>query len=114
GELSPNLLKLVHPDLRLELRTALFTAVQKSEPAETRRMRLELEGAQRLVSVMVQPILEPAWGRGYILVLFSDMPDGGDVILGATADVEPLVRQLEAELQRTKEQLRTTIEQYET
>jgi two-component system CheB/CheR fusion protein len=114
GELSPNLLKLVHPDLRLELRTALFAAVQKGEPTETRRMRLEIEGAQRLVSVMVHPILEPAWGRGYILVMFGDMPDGGDVTLGAAADVEPLVRQLEAELQRTKEQLRTTIEPYET
>ncbi len=114
GELSPNLIRMVHPDLRLELRTALFTAMQRQENTETHWQRVEIDGAPRLVHVRVQPIREPEWATGYMLVLFNDMDDTGNVIRNTTAATEPILQQMEAELQRTKEQLRTTVEQYET
>jgi two-component system CheB/CheR fusion protein len=114
GELTHNLIKMVHPDLRLELRTALFTAMQRQESTETRWQRVEIDGTPRLVHIRVQPIQEPEWASGSMLVLFDDMADTGDVLRDPTAHTEPMLQQLQEELLRTKEQLRTTTDQYET
>jgi two-component system, chemotaxis family, CheB/CheR fusion protein len=114
GELAANLLKLIHPSLRIELRTALFQAMQQDAPVETRRVRLNLAGETRLVSMLVQQLGEPDWMRGYVLVIFQDNLDLDGSELNVAGDAEPLMRQLEEELQRTKDQLRATIEQYET
>lgn len=113
GEPSHNLLKVVPPNIRLELRTALFTALQQGS-SETRRIQTEVDGRLRLVNIVVQPIHEPEWAQGYILVLFNDLADVNDIERSVTTYTEPMVRQLEEELQRTKDLLRTTIEQYET
>src|SRR5262249_31408277 len=105
---------LIHPSLRIELRTALFQAAEEDRPVETRRARLEVAGETRLVSLTVQRLQEPDWMRGYVLVVFNDRADISEGEPSAVGDAEPLVRQLEEELQRTKDQLRATIEQYET
>ena len=114
GEPSHNLLKVVHPDLRLELRTALFAAMQKISDIEIRRVRIATAGGARLVDLIVRPLQAPEWARGYVLVVFRDLADASTLEPLAPNDAEPVVRQLEDELQRTKDQLRTTIEQYET
>jgi two-component system CheB/CheR fusion protein len=114
GEPSPNLLKLIHPDLRIDLRTALFSAVQQANRIETRYVRLDLQGETRLVNLLLQPLQDPEWARGYFMVVFNDIVDVNTIEPGVASDAEPLVRQIEDQLQRTKEQLRTTIEQYET
>lgn len=114
GELATNLLKLIHPSLRIELRSALFQTLQQDTPVETRRVQLELAGESRLVSLTVHQQNEPDWMQGYILVLFNESPNISGDDLSVVGDAEPLVRQLEEELQRTKDQLRATIEQYET
>jgi two-component system CheB/CheR fusion protein len=114
GQLSTNVLKLIRPSLRIELRTALFQAFQQDGPAETRRVSLDVQGASRLVSLLVQPVREPDWMRGYAMVIFHEIANISSAEPSAVGDAEPLVRQLEEELQRTKDQLRTMIEQYET
>jgi two-component system CheB/CheR fusion protein len=113
GEPSHNLLKVVHPDLRLELRTALFSARQRGG-AEARRVRIDMNGAARAIDLVVQPIREPDWASGCTLVLFNSLGEPGDIAQGAASDAEPMVRQIEEELLRTKDQLRATVEQYET
>jgi two-component system CheB/CheR fusion protein len=114
SEPSRNLLKVVHPGLRLDLRTALFTAVQGGSGTEVRHIRVDLDGAARLIDLIVRSLDEPEWAKGYALVIFNDLGDASDIECSDASDAEPLVRQLEEELQRTKEQVRTTIEQYET
>jgi two-component system CheB/CheR fusion protein len=114
GEIVTNALKLVHPSLRIELRTALFQAMQQDMPVETRRVRLNIQGEPRLVNLLVQQLQEPEWMHGYVLVIFSESTDFSGDGLNIPGDAESLARQLEEELQRTKDQLRTTIEQYET
>ncbi|HET9220884.1 MAG TPA: CheR family methyltransferase, partial [Roseiflexaceae bacterium] len=113
GELSPNLLKLIHPTLRVELRTALFQATQEEGAVATRRVRIDLQGESWLVSLLVQPVQEPESLRGSFLIIFNESADSSAGEPRATGEAEPLIRQLEDELQRTKDQLRTTIEQYE-
>ena len=123
GEPSRNLLRAVHPDLRLDLRAALLAASQESRQAETRRVTISLEGETRNIHITVRPIAQPEAVRGFLLVIF----DEGDWPRKAAAEAKPeeapekpssemdaMVRRLEEELQRTKDQLRGTIEQYET
>ena len=115
GEPSYNLLKVAHPDLRLDLRTTLFQAAQSRAPAFAGEVRMGLGQDARLVSVLVHPIQEPLGARGFLWVLFTDLGPA-DALAHARPDAgaEPMVRQLDEELQRMREQLRLTVEQYET
>ncbi|MFP5262325.1 MAG: chemotaxis protein CheB [Blastocatellia bacterium] len=121
GEPSRNLVKAVHPDLRLELRSALLSVTQAKSSGETRQARIELDGQSRLVKVHVHRPERPEPAQGFLLVIFEEVvPPAGAPLAGSPDDaasgeaMKPLVRQLEDELQRTKTQLRATIEQYET
>jgi two-component system, chemotaxis family, CheB/CheR fusion protein len=121
GEPSRNLIKAVHPDLRLELRSALLGVAQGKDSGEIRQARIELDGQSRLVKVHVHRPNRPDAAQGFLLVIFEEVEPPGDAPLaghpGAATSgeaLEPVVRQFEDELQRTKTQLRSTIEQYET
>ncbi|HWQ33355.1 MAG TPA: chemotaxis protein CheB [Blastocatellia bacterium] len=124
GEPSRNLLKAVHPLLRLELRAALFAAMQKGGQVETRRIRARIEGQSRLINLTIEPLTEPEAARGYCIIIFEEIEDplaqqheaeaSPPAATTSETPIEPVVRQLEEELQRTREQLRATIEQYET
>jgi two-component system, chemotaxis family, CheB/CheR fusion protein len=119
GEPTRNLLKLVLPDLRLDLRAALLGARARHEgiPVETRRIRVKLDGETVIINLMVKPVLNaPEAARGFFLVIFDEMPEvppANGEPAREIVDVN-VVRQLEQDLQQTKDQLRITIEQYET
>jgi two-component system CheB/CheR fusion protein len=117
GEPSRDLLRLVRPELRVELRTALFQAGKDRTSVEARNIPVTIDGVERRVDIVVRPVLgeaDPA--RGFFLVLFADH-DGRDEpernVRPLATTPEPIARQLEEELARVKEQLRATIEQYE-
>ncbi|MBV9792126.1 MAG: PAS domain-containing protein, partial [Chloroflexi bacterium] len=114
GEPSHNLLNVVQPDLQLDLRSALFMARQQGQAADVRRAQMEIDGATRLVNVIVEPIDEPQWARGHLLVMFQDVGTPHAATGEQTSDTAMLIAQLEAELERTTGQLRTITEQYET
>jgi two-component system CheB/CheR fusion protein len=118
GEATHSLLKLVRPEIRLELRTALYQAVQNRTNVEARGLPVQFDGGVRLVNLLVRPVLgEEDSARGFILVLFEDAGDEAADGAGAAEVVnagEPAARRLEDELVRVKAQLRSTVEQYET
>ncbi|MBZ0231494.1 MAG: PAS domain-containing protein [Deltaproteobacteria bacterium] len=119
GEPTRQLLRLVLPPLRLDLRSALYAARQPNgSGADTRLVRFEDNGERRVIRLETRSIALPDFDRDLLLVLFDERPaDATDVaIVSAAADptIEPVVREMEDELHRTREQLRTTIEQYET
>jgi two-component system CheB/CheR fusion protein len=124
GEPTSNLLKVVHPALRADLRAALFTARQDRKTAETPPVRLEVSGENCFVQIKVQPVEAPAGaGGGFSLVIFEESKTGEKLpaeseliapMLGGNQAMETIVRRLEDELRRTKDQLRSTIEQHET
>jgi PAS domain S-box-containing protein len=140
GEPTRNLLKVAHPDLRLELRSLLISAVQAAD-VTSGRVAVNLEGAQHFVRIVVRPIASPQsltepqqsepHPPAYLLVLFEesdallaeeDEADEAEEADGAATakavaapnNLEPIVRQLETELERTRDQLRATVEEYET
>ena len=119
GAPSHILLHLAHPDLQAVLRTALFQARQTGSVATARRVPTRLAEGARLVDVVVVPLAGPAWAAGCSMVLFTDVGAAEEVgtpavPAGAAADAgDPRVRALEAQLERTAEQLRMMVEQYE-
>lgn len=113
GEASLNLLQVIRPELRIELRSALFQAAQKRMMVVARSVSVHTGERAETVNVIVRPMLresDPA--RGYFLVLFEQAHETVDVVAHPAAS-EPAARQLEEELIRIKAQMRATIEQYE-
>lgn len=118
GEPTRQILRLVHPALRFELRGALYAARQsQSSAADTRVVRFEDGGQLRVVELRVRVVDIPEAGRGTMLVTFDELDRPRDLAPGSdagTPQIEPVVREMEDELHRTRDQLRTTVEQYET
>lgn len=113
GEPSRNLLRCVHPMLRIELRAALYRAAQTGTRADASHVPFEFEGAQREVSISVSPAHEIA--PDFLLVVFQLHEPGshGREVNAVRAEPDPAARQLERELEGMKSHLRDVVEQYE-
>ena len=101
GEASLDLLQVVRPELRADLRTALYQAAQK-------RTAVAIGG------VVVHPALregDPA--RGFFLVLFEEADGSAGIASRGGTEIEPVSRQIEDELIRVQSQMRVSTEQYE-
>ena len=115
GEPSRNLLTLVLPELRLELRSAMYQATQSHAGIECRPIELQEQKELGIIAMSVRPFRDDEAETDFLLVVFNRVehlperalparPNGShDVVLG----------QLEAELQRKREQLQETIENAE-
>lgn len=111
GELSQNLLEMIRPELRLELRAALFQAAQNQTNITVRNLSVNAE----TINLHILPVLNADdTARGFVLVLFENIDEIADAaeILVASAP-EPLALRLEEELTRSKSQLRLSAEQFE-
>jgi len=110
GAPSAQLLANVSPELRLELRTALYAAAQSQEIVEVRDVRIDGIGRARSVNLSVRPFTSEAGAR-LALVVFEE----GTVRPRAPASEPELISrqwiaQLELENRQLKEQLQSTIE----
>ncbi|WP_083891494.1 CheR family methyltransferase [Fibrella aestuarina] len=114
GEPSKNLLKLIRPELRLELRTAFYQAQQQQTNVDVRNLRLQQGDRLETITIHVRPVLregDPA--RGFFLVIFEPVNAEPDTVENVLTSVEPVARQLEQELIRAKTQLRASNEHHE-
>jgi two-component system, chemotaxis family, CheB/CheR fusion protein len=119
GEPTRNVLKLVHPSLQLDLRSALLEARlgNHTEIAASRRVRANLDGEVHWVDLSVRKVLNTQGvARDMVLIIFDERtePSMSAPPMVEKSDEVSVVEQFEQELQRTKDQLRLTIEQYET
>jgi two-component system CheB/CheR fusion protein len=113
GEPSQNLLKLIRPELRLELRSALYQAVQRQAPVEARGLTINIGDHSEIINIHVRPVLRAGeTAKGFLLVLFEATLDKSEQEILLTAD-EPVAKHLEEELMRLKAQLRSSGEQHE-
>ncbi|MBV9489367.1 MAG: PAS domain-containing protein [Verrucomicrobia bacterium] len=112
GEATLDLLRVVHPMLRLELRGALFRARQTASAVQVTGVQLESSGERRALDLHVRPAQGLA--PGFLLVAFDERPLApAEIATAVTPSAEPLVRQLETELDQLKLQQRATVEEYE-
>ncbi|MCX6047587.1 MAG: PAS domain-containing protein [Chloroflexi bacterium] len=118
GEPTRNILDMMPPDLRLELRTALYQILHKSIPEQNkrkRRLKIEINGQVTLIDLIVQPIPEEELGAGFVQVIFEEpeITEAAQPLETASLTPDQNFVLLEAELRYTKEQLQTVMEQYE-
>lgn len=115
GEITHNLLALVHPDLRLDIRTTLFQVQQSNMPVTSRKIRVQREQAPFMVDITARPYRDDATESDYVLVIFQESPfDPQQTDSTAVSHAEnAIMGNLEQELQRTKLHLQDTIEQSE-
>jgi two-component system CheB/CheR fusion protein len=115
GEPSRSLLNMVLPELRLELRSAMYQATQGDAGVECRPIELVEKPALGPIAMMVRPFRDDEAETDYLLVLFNRYEQAPDRFveprLSGSHDV--VLDQLEAELQRKREQLQETIENSE-
>ncbi|SAM30984.1 CheR family methyltransferase [Pseudomonas sp. 1 R 17] len=115
GEVTHNLLALVHPDLRLDIRTTLFQVQQSNMPVTSRKVRVQREQGSFMVDITACPYRDDATESDYVLVIFQESeidPQQADTTIVSHAE-NAILRNLERELQRTKLHLQDTIEQSE-
>ena len=126
GPITGELLKLVRPELQLELRTAIFNAFEKDRATLSRPVYVQFNGHPRRVVITVRPRFETTaraheQERQALVVFLEDELDE----LIDTKDVEAyqpskegerdqIIARLETELQRLREQLQVTIEEYDS
>ena len=113
GEPTRDLLKLVRPELRADVRSALLIASQQRGPVEVRGTRLPRDGSESVMTIRVVPILRDGVPpRGYFLILFTgdDLTPTGEPPIQLPARIEGESEQLHQELARVNEQLRLTLE----
>ncbi len=112
GEPTANLMTMVLPELRVELRTALFRAAQTKEPIKATPQTVEIGGVSEVITLEVRPLGMGEPAHGYYLVLFQKETEvePGPVSESKHAAV---ARDLDEEIQFLKGQLNTTVEQYE-
>jgi PAS domain S-box-containing protein len=113
GEPTANFLRVVHPGLRIELRTALFRAGQTQETTVTAPQTIDIEGKHEAIVAEVRPMRATDAATGFFLILFHKQTDAPEAP-AQPALPELITRSLEEEVEFLKEQLNATVEQYET
>lgn len=113
GEPSHNLLTLVNPDLRLELRTALFQALRTGKSVDAERVRFGRGATHSYVNMTVRPFHDQASAAVLCTVFFDEVDETTrpDAPAQGEARHDPVVAHLESELHRTKELLQSSVEQ---
>ena len=112
GEPTRDVLKLVRPELRADLRSALLIASQQRGPVDVRGARLPRPDSESLITIHVKPVLrEGDRARGYFLILFDEEPHTPlEAPIQLPTRIEGESEQLHEELARVNAQLRTTVE----
>jgi two-component system CheB/CheR fusion protein len=112
GEPSTNLMTVVNPALRVELRTALFRAGQSGESVMIPGQHLLFGKETETIDLHVRPIPPGDSAQGFFLVLFEKkiepLSDKAQATERAT-----ISREVGDQLQSLKEQLNATVEQFE-
>jgi len=111
GTATLDLLRAVHPSLRLELRAVLSRAVQNDAPESTHDVAIELDGESKLLRIRVVPLREVE--PDLLLVIFDERPNVDAQTPIAPAAGDAVTRQLEHELEQMKAHVRELSEQAE-
>jgi signal transduction histidine kinase len=116
GEPAHSLLSLIHPELRLELRTALVQTIHSGRSVEARRVHLTRYGRTYYVNMVVRPFLDEEVAGSFILVLFNEVETSMSPELKEPGKEirDTVLTQLEKELQALQTRLQNAIEQSET
>jgi two-component system CheB/CheR fusion protein len=114
GSPSHDVILLIIPELRLELRTALFQVQQHGKDMETAPATVVQHGQKTRVTMSLRAVSQEPGATQFVLIVFNEMASEASTAAQDEAGSSFIAKQLENELFVTKGQLQTTIEQYET
>ncbi|TRX60509.1 PAS domain S-box protein [Fulvivirga sp. M361] len=114
-----NAIKLIHKDLRLDLRTLVGMAHNSLAMVKGNYRKLERENEVRYTRLKVQPTLYSKPKSPYFIVSFenadqNDHTHRDSMESDSAKDAGPIIAELEDELATTKEHLNTLVEELET
>jgi two-component system CheB/CheR fusion protein len=115
GELSRNLLTLILPELRLEIRTTLFQVQQSGLAVKSRAVPITRDNRRYRIDLLAQPYKDEESEGEFVLVIFeeSEIDPAEQEATTLLQTESQVLSNLERELQRTKLHLQDTIEQSE-
>ena len=114
GELSQNILKLILPELRVELHSVLTQAIHNKMPAETGKLKVFTGGEEEFINIRVRPVLSQRNStQGFILLIFEPAAQDGESTVYVPPGNDEVSKHLDEELMRVKTQLRNSVEQHE-
>ena len=115
-----NILTMARQDLKYKLTTALHRAFREKKPTTHKGVRIKLNGAFTVVDITVDPLTDKGVPReGLMLIVFEDktaeptVAEAPDQKTGTKKHLSE-VKQMEQDLQSTREYLQSTIEELET
>jgi two-component system CheB/CheR fusion protein len=125
GQPTFSLSKMAREGLLIDLRATISKAKKDNAPARKEGVRVQVNGAPRVVNLEVMPFRSDSPRERYFLVLFEESPGRplepkkAQVRRGQAAKAEEELERgerarLRGELGRLREQLRTVIEEHET
>jgi two-component system CheB/CheR fusion protein len=116
GQISIDFLAIVPAALRLELRAALFRAVQNGESVDVPSASFVLDGQTRMVSLRVRPLREEVQSQSqksdFTLVIFDEQQPPTEPV-AQPLEPDAVAQRLEEELLHLKDYLRASVDQYE-
>ena len=113
GEMTRDLLQIIHPELRVRLRAALYGAAQNRNTVDFVALPMEIDRQEHTLDKPVNPARETA--SDLLVVAFSPHP-GGAPSTGAAErapEADPAAEEFERELERLKNHLRDVQEQHD-
>ncbi len=118
GTATLNLLKLLRPELQVEVWRAVQQVLKEDAPTRVGPLHLAPSGeGSRTVAVDVLPVHEPDTKSRCLLIVFDDRPTAPASLPPperSGGDSSDCVRELEQELVTTKEYLQSTVEELES
>ena len=121
GRPTWNLMHLARPELHYKLNALLKRAFHERHTVVEEDVQIRINDRLMAAEITVRPVHEPGIGDNLMLVVFKADPQEPKRERGeaATADVpedekDARIRELQQEVQATKEYLQTTIEELET
>ncbi|HLV00666.1 MAG TPA: PAS domain-containing protein, partial [Acidobacteriota bacterium] len=114
GVPTRRIVKLIREELRAELLIALFHAFERRGAYSTPTIRVRLEGSERFVVLVVQPVFSDANPEA-ALVMFLDAGNADEsASISERAFRTPQEAGLQDELQRVRERLLIAVEEFES
>jgi len=119
GELTRDLLSLVRQGLRTKIRTACQKVLSGGEPVAALDALVPRNGASVLCTITANLLQEPKEAEGLLLVSFRTVPQKPLLTAPgprplATEEESAVVRQLEHEVETTRQDLQSTIEELQS
>ena len=119
GPPTQNLLSLARKALEPKLRVVIRRAIRENAPQSIKGVMMRHGGDIRRVNIEVEPLNPSKQTEGLLLISFQEQPNpSGETLAEARTRAETaesdLLRQLEQELETTRDDLQSTIEELES